>query len=229
MLAVGDAAFQKKCLGKMDDVAKHGRTVLLVSHNTASILSLCKRVIRVDAGRLVADCLPQAIVGDYLLASQLDTAVTLGDREDRSGDGTTRMISLKIDNHEPDRVIHSSSRLKITIHYRGAKPLRSPKFVISVYDYADTGIFVLDSDATGGFPEMLPAEGSVTCTTDPINLTPGRCFMNIRLLKGGAVADYIQQAGIFDVEPDSSHKTGKLPTRDWVLCLLNNEWQVDPA
>ena len=74
VLAVGDAAFQKKCLGKMGDVAKHGRTVLFVSHNTASILSLCQRVIRVDAGRIVADGLPQPIVGDYLRSAQLDTS-----------------------------------------------------------------------------------------------------------------------------------------------------------
>lgn len=229
VLAVGDAAFQKKCLGKMDDVAKHGRTVLLVSHNTASILSLCQRVIRVDAGRIVADGLPQPIIGEYLRTSQVNTSATLDQREDRHGDGSTRMIGLKIENDGPDPLIHTSSRLKITIAYRGTKPLRNPKFVISVYDYSDAGIFALDSDATGGLPETLPAEGTVTCFTDPINLTPGRCFVNLRLLKGGALADHIAQAGVFDVEPDSSHKTGKLPTRDWVLCLLKNQWTNDPA
>ena len=133
--------------------------------------------------------------------------MALGDREDRHGDGSTRMVSLENREPGPDPLIHSSSRLKITIEYRGAKPLRNPKFIISVYDYSDAGIFVLDSDATGGLPETLPAEGTVICITDPINLTPGRCFVNLRLLKGGALADYIQQAGVFDVEPDSSHKT----------------------
>ena len=55
VLAVGDAAFQKKCLGKMSDIAKHGRTVLFVSHNTAAMLNLCERGIFIERGRVCED------------------------------------------------------------------------------------------------------------------------------------------------------------------------------
>jgi lipopolysaccharide transport system ATP-binding protein len=66
VLAVGDAAFQKKCLGKMDDVAKHGRTVLFVSHNMPAVQSLCSRTIWLDEGRVVATGPSDDVVTRYL-------------------------------------------------------------------------------------------------------------------------------------------------------------------
>ena len=66
VLAVGDANFQKKCLGKMDDVAKSGRTVIFVSHNLESVISLCNRVIWIDDGEIKGDGNPVEIVNKYL-------------------------------------------------------------------------------------------------------------------------------------------------------------------
>jgi lipopolysaccharide transport system ATP-binding protein len=66
VLAVGDAAFQKKCLGKMDAVARSGRTVIFVSHNLTSVQALCTRCLHVDRGRVLADGPPRAIITGYL-------------------------------------------------------------------------------------------------------------------------------------------------------------------
>jgi lipopolysaccharide transport system ATP-binding protein len=69
VLAVGDAAFQKKCLGKMGKVAKEGRTVLFVSHNMVAIESLCNRVIWLHQGQIMAEAQPAQVVSDYLQTS----------------------------------------------------------------------------------------------------------------------------------------------------------------
>ncbi|RJQ25833.1 ATP-binding cassette domain-containing protein [Candidatus Parcubacteria bacterium] len=69
VLAVGDAEFQKKCLGKMDDVSKGGRTVLFVSHNMQAIQSLCKTTIRLHEGRIVASGDPILVVSGYLASA----------------------------------------------------------------------------------------------------------------------------------------------------------------
>ena len=66
VLAVGDAEFQKKCLGKMQDVAKGGRTVLFVSHQLGVVRQLCQRVILLKAGSLVLDDLPPLVIDNYL-------------------------------------------------------------------------------------------------------------------------------------------------------------------
>jgi lipopolysaccharide transport system ATP-binding protein len=231
VLAVGDAAFQKKCLGKMDNVAKEGRTVLFVSHNMASIVSLCKRAALMDRGRILCDGNPGEVVGRYLQSAASMGSVSLNERTDREGDGTVRFISIQVQGIGPDKIIRSTSGLRLAIRYRANRPIHYPRFVVSVYDYTEAGIFVLDSDATEGLPEILPEEGTVYCTTDPINLTPGRCFVNLRLLRGGIEADYIQYAAHFDVELDDSYGLGNLPMRDWVICLLKNKWSIngDPS
>ena len=69
VLSVGDAAFQKKCLGKMKGVAREGRTVLFVSHNLVAVQSLCERVIWMDEGRIIEQGRPGRVVTDYLRAS----------------------------------------------------------------------------------------------------------------------------------------------------------------
>jgi lipopolysaccharide transport system ATP-binding protein len=73
VLAVGDAAFQKRCLGKMEEVAGRGRTVLFVSHNMAAITRFCSRCIWIDAGRVRADGNTEAIVAGYLTSGVEDS------------------------------------------------------------------------------------------------------------------------------------------------------------
>jgi lipopolysaccharide transport system ATP-binding protein len=75
VLAVGDAAFQKKCLNKMQDVGKQGRTVLFVSHNMSAVTRLCERVILLEAGSIIEDGLSIDVVGSYLNAQSGSTAV----------------------------------------------------------------------------------------------------------------------------------------------------------
>ena len=70
ILAVGDAAFQRKCLGKMGEVAADGRTVLFVSHDMGAVTRLCRRVIRLEAGRLVEDGAAHEVTRHYLRSDQ---------------------------------------------------------------------------------------------------------------------------------------------------------------
>jgi lipopolysaccharide transport system ATP-binding protein len=224
VLAVGDVAFQKKCLGKMTTVAREGRTVLFVSHNMATVQSLCTRVALLDHGRVVQVGQPQEVIGRYLQTVATREAVALELRPDRRGDGSVRMVSVEIESMDPDRVIRCGSRLVFTVRYRSAQPLRYASVIVGVSTLADVGAFVLDSETTGGLPEVLPAEGVLRCITAPINLTPGRCFVALRLKKGGVDADFVKKAAEFDVESDDFFGTGKLPAREWSLLLLHHEW-----
>src|SRR5439155_20096937 len=84
VLSVGDAAFQKKCLGKMGNVARDGRTVLFVSHNMPTVLSLCDRTLLLKAGRLVDEGPPPRIVQRYLASVAANAVVPLEQRKDRT-------------------------------------------------------------------------------------------------------------------------------------------------
>ena len=226
VLAVGDINFQKKCLGKMGDVAKQGRTVLFVSHNMAAIQSLCSRGIMLDAGRITCAGTVQDVVKKYFQTGETLESVPLKQRVDRSGDGSARIISIRIENINGGKIIHSSSRLKITLRYESTKPLQHPRFLISVKDATSTGIFLLNSEGDDRLADVLPAHGRVVCVTDPIHLTPGRCSVDVGLIKGiGVVADDVRSAMFLDVEADDVFGA-HAPSRSDALCLIKQQWTL---
>ncbi len=98
VLAVGDLAFQKKCLGKMDDVTQEGRTVLFVSHNMALIQTLCQRGIFLQNGKVAADGTVTEAVGAYLKTLEQVESQDLAHRTDRQGSGQIRLIGIDVLN-----------------------------------------------------------------------------------------------------------------------------------
>jgi lipopolysaccharide transport system ATP-binding protein len=225
VLAVGDAGFQKKCLGTMTRVAGQGRTIIFVSHNMPPILALCHRVMHLERGRIIADGTPREIVRRYLDKELLTAIVPLGERRDRSGDGSATITSIRVENGDGEAAIKSRSRLKFTIGFRSDGPLRRPQFVVTVSDELDIGLFVLHNEFVGGLAEALPTEGYVTCLTDPINLSPGRCVVHVELLRGNARADFVPNAAAFEVGVEDVYGTGMVtPARDWALYVLGQKW-----
>ena len=101
VLAVGDLEFQKKCLGKMGDVAKQGRTVLFVSHNMAAIQQLCTCCILLDKGGLVIKDNTQKVIGEYLIRNSLNTdasTINLENYIPRSGHQGIKFIWAELRN-----------------------------------------------------------------------------------------------------------------------------------
>ncbi|MEL6468804.1 MAG: ABC transporter ATP-binding protein [Cyanobacteria bacterium J06623_4] len=237
VLAVGDTAFQKKCLGKMGDVSsQEGRTVLFVSHNMETVQALCKRAILMESGRVMGQGPTDKIINQYLRSMQVlmdpSSGTAIAEREDRGGNGSARIISLSIEDADGRGVICADSRLKVTIGYRSEGPINYPQFSATIYDYnKNIGLFTLYSEMMGGLPETLPAEGSVTCITEPLYLTPGRCYVNLSLYRaGGRVRmDHLKYAAYFDIERTDVFGNGIMPDRNWALCLRKYEWTVNDS
>jgi homopolymeric O-antigen transport system ATP-binding protein len=225
VLAVGDLAFQKKCLGKMEDVAKQGRTVLFVSHNMAAILSLCTHGMMLESGRVTCLGPVKDVVSDYFDAEKGSNSIPLKQRLDRRGSGSARLVSIKIESIDDGNVIHSTSCLRATFHYESDKRIRRPKFLMSVNDPTGSCIFLLNSEGADGIPDTLPAHGSVTCVTHPINVTEGRCSVNLQLITDGVVADQVQSATYFEVRADDVYGSNVIP-RNLALCLINQQWSA---
>jgi homopolymeric O-antigen transport system ATP-binding protein len=230
VLSVGDYAFQKKCLSKMEQAATGGRTVLFVSHNTSAVASLCERAYLLERGRIVATGDAREVVRQY--TSEWDAAqfVPLDERDDRVGDGSVRLTSLRVEDGDGGGRVCSSSRLRITLAYEAAAPLKWPRFQVTVYDddFA-LSLFVLDTDVEGALPNDLPARGTVTCITDPIRLTPGRCGLTVAAFRGGTLADGVEFAGAFDVEGDDFFESGRMPSRSEVVSILHHDWALDSS
>jgi lipopolysaccharide transport system ATP-binding protein len=224
ILAVGDLAFQKKCLGKMRDVTTEGRTVLFVSHHMSMIRALCAKTAWIDEGRLREFDETSRVAYRYEEATVERGLVPLGSRTDRDGDGTVRLTSVRVESVDRGAVISISARLRIHIEYESDGPLRHPRFYVDVSDAGGTGIYALDSDCTGSLPDILPSRGTMVCETDPINLTPGRCYLNLSVFKGGAMADRVKRATFFDVESEAFFPTGLMHEREWTLGVIRHDW-----
>jgi lipopolysaccharide transport system ATP-binding protein len=119
VLAVGDAAFQKKCLGKMGDVAKGGRTVLFVSHSFVAVESLCPRTLLVHQGALAADGKTREVIDKYLTDISCSSGTLLSDRKDRQGAGEIRTTAIEFLDHKGNIIQHpvSGQELIIRMHY----------------------------------------------------------------------------------------------------------------
>src|SRR4030095_12665196 len=118
-LAVGDVAFQRKCLGKMDDVAKQGRTILFVSHYMPAIESLCTHAHRLDGGRLVQSGTTPEVVDAYLSSVPTADNTSIRLRKDRRGSGKLRFTGLDVAGADgsPASVIQCSQGGEFSVGY----------------------------------------------------------------------------------------------------------------
>ena len=225
VLAVGDAAFQKKCLGKMSEVAgQEGRTVLFVSHNMAAIHALCTNVVVLDKGKLLECGDKEKSINRYQdLVTDLQL-LPIAERKDRQGDGSLKIEKITVESADGHPRIHSTSPLRINLWYSSDEDWMYPHAVFAVYDWREIGIYGLDTNMRGGLPNRLPPQGILTCTTEPINLTAGQCYINALLYNHGTMCDYVQRAIQFDVEAQDLYGTGKVPERHWVIGLLPHSW-----
>ena len=120
VLAVGDAQFQKKCLGKMGDVARGGRTVVFVSHNMVAVQSLCDRVVWLDQGRVVEIGDPGEVVARYLKGSMLGARqASWPDIASAPGNERLRLRSVAVtpDSPDPDEPMTIRTPLRVTFEY----------------------------------------------------------------------------------------------------------------
>ena len=98
VLAVGDAEFQKKCLGKMGDVAKEGRTVLFVSHNMQAVSQLCNRAILLQKGSIWLEGVPTNIINEYLNAGSVQSAEIMWPAESQPGSDVVNLLAMRVRN-----------------------------------------------------------------------------------------------------------------------------------
>jgi len=96
VLAVGDAQFQKKCLNKMEGIAKENRTVLFISHNMQAVQSLCKRAIQLDRGRIINSGEPSSVISQYLSVVSATRSEVVWDLQCAVGDAAAKLISIRI-------------------------------------------------------------------------------------------------------------------------------------
>jgi lipopolysaccharide transport system ATP-binding protein len=215
VLAVGDAEFQKKCLGKMGEVAGEGRTVLFVSHNMAAVASLCTKSILLVSGRVLDYSKTADIISKYErnIASISDTP--LSERLDRRGTGllrVTKVSALSLAGGERN-YIPAGKPVDIELRYssQAGSPLREVLVSIEVIDPRGVKVFTCSNEHEGTVLTLPACGGRLVCSIPNLPLVPGSYRINVWIAVDGQAADQIQHASQFHVVASDFFPSGNLP------------------
>ncbi|ABQ25870.1 ABC transporter ATP-binding protein [Geotalea uraniireducens] len=203
VLAVGDAEFQKKCLGKMGEVAKGGRTVLFVSHNMAAVESLCSSAIVFEQGRCGNIGPTVDNINKYLSNIKSIIAVPLKDRNDRTGKGIIRFTDIRVIQDKPliDHDLFNTIVVNIKL-VNGYDTDVKVRLALTIRTSSEIGLVSCDS-ALKGELYTLPklAESSLTCEIISPPLNAGEYYLNIAIFNNGIEPeDWITSACGFNIE-----------------------------
>jgi lipopolysaccharide transport system ATP-binding protein len=231
VLAVGDASFQKKCLGKMNDVAKEGRTVLFVSHNIAALENLCEKIILLNNGGLVMQGDTQTTI-QYYLKTVLHSVIAdtpLNERKDRSGNGTIRLTSFHVEDIQGNKLMAARSGMDIVLVFgyqsHTKEQLKNIDIGFSIHDKGT--LTVLYSSYVGQTFSTVPSKGEFRCIISKLPFSMGRYSVGARVTVNGQEADWPKNAvGYLDVETGDFYGTGREGFGNSAPLLLMGEWKV---
>ncbi|MDQ3280815.1 MAG: ABC transporter ATP-binding protein [Acidobacteriota bacterium] len=205
VLSVGDINFQRRCLGRMSEVSRSGRTVVFVSHNLGSIEDLCSRAILLSGGQIVKIGPAREVITHYLSRrASTGTTVDLRDLPDREGTGRAKLTGIDLLAAEDDTildVVEFRQSFRVRLHYEAFEALAGSDFGIGVVDERSTRVFVTTMRDGGMLVDLPQGAGSVEVTIDTPNLLPGVYFFVAWVTDEARLnfADLVQMVGKFEV------------------------------
>ncbi|MCP2732463.1 ABC transporter ATP-binding protein [Limnofasciculus baicalensis] len=231
VLAVGDAAFQKKCLGKMEDVGKEGRTVLFVSHQMAAIEKLCSRVVVLRSGQIKFDGDNKSSINFYLIDLEEQTRETKLTDINRSGTGDIILTGFSIENSAGNNLVAAAcgEELVLVFHYKTNtnNPLKNVSLGFSIHNGLGDTISVFYSDYAGTTFSSIPHIGKIKCRIQDFPYSKGRYLVGARITVNGVEADWPKgYIGFIDVEAGDFYKTGNVALSGIGVVLIRGDWYL---
>lgn len=228
VLAVGDAEFQKKCLGKMKDVAGHGRTVLFVSHNMGAVRVLCGESMLLERGSVVERGPTEHVIARYTAGiGSLADGVSLAETPERTGTLSVRFAGFAVRNRSGVGVAVAGQPVELDFVLRAERDCGGVDVGFSIHDAQDTLLSVLYSGYQDKVFAMKAGETrTVTFVWDSASLAAGNYVVRGRLLADGNVADWPKvPLGRLLVEMGDYYGSGKLGFSGRSVFLLKGEWR----
>jgi lipopolysaccharide transport system ATP-binding protein len=222
VLAVGDAEFQKRCLGKMDEVSRSGRTILFVSHNMAAVQALCRQCLLLEDGNIrnIGEC--ESIINQYLGVSHVST---LGSRVISNSRILSR-VELLDGRGNPRTAFRSGEELRVKLTLRQdvtSQPIRAAVILSSI-----NGTIVTKCYSYHQCVSPLVASGgeSIVCAIRGLFLAPGHYSVTIALRPELSSSEDWENLLGFDIVPTDVYGTGRLPSVRSGLVLARADWQL---
>jgi lipopolysaccharide transport system ATP-binding protein len=234
VLAVGDAAFQKKCISAMQDLRGGGRTVLFVSHNMAAVENLCSRGIWIANGQLRLDGPTHEVIEAYMASYAASDSASneLTAVDGRRGSGEVRYTRIEFLSTDGDlqTVTRSGTSLVVRMHYRASQPIERPSFGFQIH--TDLGTMVTDTSTWlhGLDIPMLPAgDGYIDLEIDSLNLLPARYYLSLFI--GSSVSQHVyealENAVHLDIEEAAIYGSSRRFSSKFGVVFFPQRWRLD--
>jgi lipopolysaccharide transport system ATP-binding protein len=229
VLAVGDAEFQKRCLGKMNDIAGEGRTVIFVSHNLPAVRAMCTRCILLQAGRLTGDGATAGIVDRYLEQGGIEGVAGRVDFPPSAA--SPRMVSATLHcAGEVSNTLPMGADLAIDVHYESRVPLLVPR--VGVVIFGSNGEPLINANNRyQKSPRFAEPRGAGVFRVDlgPLYLAPGRYLVSLYIGDDAVDTHVADHTLSFTVSPRDLWGEGGMPSRDVSPLWWPARFQLTPV
>ncbi len=227
VLAVGDAAFQQKCLGKLESVASEGRTILFVSHNLAAVRSLCRTTMWLHEGRIRKMGPSDEVVEAYLEGTRALATQALAERTDRQGTGALRFTGARLETASGTRknALKSWEGGDLVLGYRAEPSITRADFSICFRNLQGQLMAHCHTRMAGQPYTALRREGEIRCHIPQLPFAPGTYLLDIRAEVNGLVADALRDALQIEVFTGDQAAQGTLPMAPLGAYLVPHEWR----
>jgi lipopolysaccharide transport system ATP-binding protein len=228
VLAVGDADFQKKCLGKMDDVSKkEGRTVLFVSHNMAAVRQLCTRGMLLRNGKLVFEGGTEETINEYLsLGTKIEETDLSTRTENREGNHIAKFVKFEIfSNKKPTNSIETGDNIAFKMSIESTEDISDVHLSLTIESQWGIKLIHTNTFLFTGKKLLLKKGKSIFLTSfDSIPLKSGKYFINLGIWTGSGAIDSILRASSFSVT-EYLGIFNKIPYKHVCEIILPNQWE----
>jgi len=231
VLAVGDTAFQKKCIRKMGDVTSSGAsTVLLVSHNLAVIRSLCSRGVCLDRGRIM-----RIGEADEVTRAYLDSVSTIGEtalalREDRQGSGQIRFTAVRylVNDSIETQTVATGDKVSVVLEFECRERIPRPAFACAFYDTNGMCVLGCSSRSSSPLAEAIDASGAAVCEFERFPLLPGSYHLTVQAKDDSSkkLIDWVEGAAVMEVTDGDFYHTGYPPQFWGARVLTPHRWHI---
>jgi lipopolysaccharide transport system ATP-binding protein len=216
VLAVGDVGFQRKCLGKMEEIASSGRTVLFVSHNMGTIETLTQRAVCLEKGTVLIQGDARKAVREYL---------DFIERNVLGAQGEEKMLRINLlSEGAPATALRMGEPLVFEIHYDLPHPIRRPMIGIGITNEQNVRAFSLSMWYDGVRLEELSGKGKIICNAGNVPLNQGAYMVKLVLQQDVKDVEVSDPALRFEIVPTDVFGNGQIPTRNQGLFYCSADW-----
>jgi lipopolysaccharide transport system ATP-binding protein len=227
VLSVGDHEFQQRCIGRMDEIAKSGRTIIYVSHNLASVAALCTNACMIDHGRVALQGPVDQVLADYLASFASVEKSALHQRKDRHGDGKLRFTDVEVIGE--NGAVHLGDAVQIRLHYEAEGEFSNIMVGVGISSPLGEPVSLLSTRIAGEDFGRVPRQGAFVCAVPAFVLVPDRYSLNVYAEVNGLLADWVQNAHTFEVAETDFFGSGNLPAASHGRLVLEHSWSLAEA